>query len=193
LSLAAVRRITMTLALALCLLGCNSVVVNVESEAASEAPSDPLSAAPSTESLAAPSGEPIGIPGSDTLRDICPDDWLEGSLVADRMVEVALGGTFLTPTAIEVGPLDRVVWPLGVHPQTVFVRWPMDYTGVRLADGEVAVLDSAGHLVATTGRNYRLKGQWVVYGSIAGPEHPLPNGGFGGFNACSGREFVIPK
>jgi hypothetical protein len=189
------RRISLaTLGLSLFLLGCSSVAMNDESEAAaSAAPSTLVSTAPSDEPVAAPSGKPTGLVLSDTLREYCPENWVEGLLVADVEVKNGLSGHVqLAPTAIEVGPADAVAWPAGVDPQKwVLIRWPMDYSGLRMADGEVAVLDEAGHLVATTGRKYRLTGDWAVYGSISG--NPLPNGGFDGFNACRGREFVIPQ
>lgn len=34
------------------------------------------------------------------------------------------------------------------------VIWPVGFTGVRLADGEVAVLNQAGNVIATTGKDY---------------------------------------
>ncbi len=34
------------------------------------------------------------------------------------------------------------------------VIWPVGFTGVRLADGEVAVLNQAGKTIATTGKEY---------------------------------------
>jgi hypothetical protein len=37
---------------------------------------------------------------------------------------------------------------------TVPVMWPTGYTGLRLARGEVEVLDEAGKVVATTGKRY---------------------------------------
>ena len=36
------------------------------------------------------------------------------------------------------------------------VMWPTGYTGSRLADGQVAVLDASGVVVATTGREYAI-------------------------------------
>jgi len=36
------------------------------------------------------------------------------------------------------------------------VMWPSGYTGLRLADGHVQVLDVSGHVVATTGREYAI-------------------------------------
>jgi hypothetical protein len=34
--------------------------------------------------------------------------------------------------------------------------WPVGFTGVRLVDGEVAVLDDEGEHIATTGRKYHI-------------------------------------
>ena len=34
------------------------------------------------------------------------------------------------------------------------VIWPFGFTGVRLVGGEVAVLDDAGNVIATTGKEY---------------------------------------
>jgi len=40
--------------------------------------------------------------------------------------------------------------------------WPVGYTGLRLAGGQVVVLDRSGNVVATTGKEY----------AIAPPPHP---------------------
>jgi hypothetical protein len=106
--------------------------------------------------------------------DSCPDQWLEGSLLADvELPNHLIGTTMDNPTVIEVWPLDTVVWPSFVDKgRFESVWWPMDFAAVRLAGGEVAVVDGAGNLVAVTGRKYRLKGEWLVAGSIGGPNFP---------------------
>jgi hypothetical protein len=68
----------------------------------------------------------------------------------------------------------------------------LEYTGVRLADGEVAVLDGAGHLVATTGSKYRLKGQWAVIAAVGGPLFGKPPW-IDGFDVCRGSASVTPQ
>ena len=72
------------------------------------------------------------------------------------------------------------------------MRWPLEYTGLRLAGGEVAVLDGAGHPVATTGTSYRLKGEWAVVGAIGGDLFGEPSW-IDAFNVCRGSEAVIPQ
>ena len=181
------RRVTTTLALALFLLGCGvRTDANVESEAASAAPSRPVSVAPS--------GKPIGVVGYGINGEMpCQGQWADGSLRADVELENRITGTSQGPIALEVWPLDKVEWPPGVEPvRLMAVRWPLEYTGVRLADGEVAVLDGAGHLVAATGRNYRLKGEWAVIGAIGGPLFGEPPW-IDAFNVCRGDGSVIPQ
>ena len=60
---------------------------------------------------------------------------------------------------------DPSAWLVHVVP----VTWPSEYTGVRLANGEVAVVDATGDLVALTGRDYRLGGLMIGVGAVGGP------------------------
>jgi hypothetical protein len=168
---------TTAVVLALCLLGCSA------------APSAPASTTPT---LAPPSGAPIGVVGYGINGDmICQDQWVEGSLRSDVELRDRLLGNSQGPITIEVRPLDTVVWPPGVEPERFLaVRWPLEYTGVRLADGEVAVLDGSGEHVATTGSNYRLKGEWAVVAAIGGPLFGEPSW-IDAFNVCRGSESVI--
>ena len=53
------------------------------------------------------------------------------------------------------------------------IVWPAGFTGVRLANGEVAVLDQAGNVVATTGNEY---------GIARRP--PVPDGGYPAAIGC---------
>jgi hypothetical protein len=116
--------------------------------------------------------------------DSCPDQWVEGSLRADVKLKSHITGTPQNNSiAIEVWPLDTVVWPsFGVQERFEAVWWPMDFGGVRLAGGEVAVMDGAGNLVAVTGRKYRLKGEWLGLGSVGGPD--FPSAWIAAFYAC---------
>jgi hypothetical protein len=182
------RRIATTFTLALSLLGCGSAGMNVESEAASAAPSDPASAAPS--------GIPIGLVGYGTGRETtCQDTWVVGTLLAGVELEDRLLGVPLrNPTTIEIWPLDTVDWPAPseVEPERfVPVRWPLDYTGVELAGGEVAVLDGVGHLVARTGAKVRLRGEWAVVAATGGPLFGEPPW-IDAFNVCRVSGSVAP-
>ena len=137
----------------------------------------------------------MGLVGYGTRGDMaCQGQLAEGSLRADvEVLDRLLGRPERHPTTIEVWPLDTVVWPSGVDPERLVpVRWPLEYTGVRLAGGEVAVVDGAGQLVATTGSNYRLKGEWAVVGAIGGPLFGEPPW-IDAFNVCRGSESVIPR
>jgi hypothetical protein len=197
------RPVAIAFALALCLPGCSARVgVQLESQAASAAPSDlvsaapsdELSAAPSDELLVAPSGKPAGLELYGSVGNTgCPDQ-LEGPLLADVKVERYVWGTY-DGIVIEVSPDDAGVWPepSGVDPwpvPLVPVRWPESHRGVRLADGEVAVVN-AGRLVAMTGMNYRLKGDWAILGSIGGPK--FPHEWIHGFNVCPDMGSVVPQ
>jgi hypothetical protein len=80
--------------------------------------------------LAAPRGEPVDLL---TGVDSCyagGQQGVEGPLVADPEYGTRLNG-------------KPVMWPVG-------------FTGVRLVGGEVAVLDTGGKVVVTTGRRYYL-------------------------------------
>ena len=104
------------------------------------------------------------------------------------------GSRWQSPTTIEVWPLDTVVWPSGIEgpERFVSVRWPLDFTGVQLAGGEVAVLDGAGNVVATTGSKYQLKGQWAVVAAIGGQYFGKPPW-IDGYDVCGESDSVIPK
>jgi hypothetical protein len=119
-----------------------------------------------------PSGEPVSL--TKHGADFCPNQSVEGSLLADvKLQSHRTGASENNSTVIEVWPLDTVVWPsFGDKARFEAVWWPMDFAGVRLAGGEVAVVDGAGNLVAVTGRKYRLKGEWLGLSSIGGPDFP---------------------
>ena len=173
---------TTALALALFLLGCGSV-------------DNPTPR--STELPSAPPGEPIDMIGYGTRGDmVCRDQWIEGSLLAGVAVQDRLVHRWDTyPTTIDVWPLDSIAWPspLGFAPERfVPIRWPLEYTGLQLADGEVAVLDGAGEVLATTGRGYRLKGEWAVVGAVGGPLFGK-GAWIDGFNVCRGSDAVIAQ
>ena len=170
------RRVTTCLALALCLGGCSSA------------------AAPTAEPLPAPSGKRIDFERYGSLSDAACPDQVEGSLRADVDVERYVWGTY-RGIVIEVSPDEAGVWPepSGVDPwpvPMVPVRWPMHYTAVRLADGEVAVVH-AGLQVAMTGKNYRLKGEWAILGSVGGPK--FPHSWIHGFNVCPDSGSVVQQ
>ena len=139
----------------------------------------------------APSGAPIGLIGYGVNGEMpCPGQVAEGALRGDMELHDRLLGNSQGPVTIEVWPLDTVEWPAGVEPERfVAIRWPLEYTGLRLSDGEVAVLDGAGRLVATTGGNYRLRGEWAVVAAIGGPLFGKPPW-IDAFNVCRGGESV---
>jgi len=82
------------------------------------------------------------------------------------------------PTSIDgpAGPINPVVWPSGYNDgrSIVSVTWPSGFTHLRLAGGEVAVLDPHGNVVATTGRRYSLKGAWIIGAPFGFRESPEP-------------------
>jgi hypothetical protein len=154
--LAAVRRVTTTLALALCLLGC-SAAQSGRSATPSGGSAAPLEAPVS----AAPSGYAVSpTPSSDTV-ELRTAEW--------AFPERSDGG-FRCPNDSNVGLL--IVDPEygtaaqnadGIHP----LIWPLGYTARRLPGGEVAVLRSDGAPVAITGRKYRF---WAPHwGGGGGP------------------------
>ena len=116
------RRLWITLGLALFLLGCSPEASSVESEAASAGPSGAVPAAPS--------GEPIGVVGYGINGDMtCRDQWVEGLLRADMELQNRITGSSQGPITIEVWPLDTVGWPSGVAAERFLaVRWPLEYT-----------------------------------------------------------------
>ena len=141
-----------------------------------------------------PIGRTLGLIGYGIQGEMtCPNQWAEGSLRADIELQDRLLGNSQGPITIEIWPLDTVDWPAGVAPERfVALRWPLEYTGLRLAGGEVAVLDGAGHPVATTGSKYRLTGEWAVVGAIGGPLFGEPPW-IDAFSVCRGSESVIAR
>jgi hypothetical protein len=129
-----------------------------------------------------PSGEPVSL--AKHGADFCANHLVEGSLLADvKLPSHRTGATQNNSTVVELWPLDAVVWPsFGEPARFEAVFWPMDFAGVRLAGGAVAVVDGAGNLIAVTGRKYRLKGEWVGLSSIGGSD--FPSTWIEGFYAC---------
>ena len=123
----------------------------------------------------APSGEPVSL---GTLGEGACVQWIEGSLRPTR-----------DGVDIEFTSLDTVDWPDGVDKQSsVSMMWPEGFTGVRVAGGDLAVVDGSGNLVAMTGRNYQLRGGFVTHEA---PGYPGTKG-IGGFLACGEEGSVIP-
>jgi len=71
-----------------------------------------------------------------------------------------------------------------------FVAWPVGFRGVRLAGGEVGVVDPANHLVAITGRRYSLN---VSIGGIGGFADYKGPTWVESYVLCSDLGSVIPK
>jgi hypothetical protein len=178
------RRIGSSLVLALVLAACGS------------APSNPVSTAPTPDALAVQSGEPIGLVGYGVNGDMpCQGAWVEGLLRGDVELHDRLLGNSQGPITIEIWPLDTVEWPAasGVERERfVALRWPLEYRGVRLADGQVVVVDGADKAIAVTGHRYRLEGDWAVVAAIGGPLFGKPPW-IDAFNVCRGSEAVIPQ
>jgi hypothetical protein len=83
-------------------------------------------------------------------------------------------------TAIDLRQPD----PSGQLVRVVAVSWPSPYRGVRLASGEVAIVDATGRLVATTGRDYRIAGLLVSVAAAGGPLFDRGESWWGGFTVC---------
>jgi hypothetical protein len=153
------RRVTTTVALALCLAGC-------------------YSGAPPGQSTA-PSGEPAQL-----LTNIgqCSDLRAEGLLLSNSEHGTDIE---VVPTVIEVQGVDTtVVWPSGNDGTSILpVRWPTGFTAVRLEGGKVSVLDPKGNVVAITGSRYSLTGGWLLEADIGGPSFGGPPR-VAGFEAC---------
>jgi len=129
-----VRRVLAGLALALSLIGCG------------------LARVP------APPGEPVEL-GHLAETDSCKSGTIEGTLTERKpgITRIDLEPGFAWPSLpINAGAGTR-------YPDTsdVTVLWPHDFTGVRLANGGLAVADASGGLVALTGQTYQLEGCWV--------------------------------
>jgi hypothetical protein len=152
-----VHRFTTTLALALCLVGCYSAGSSSRSATPSDGSAAPLEAPAS----AAPSGDAVSpAPSSDTVKlataeghfpersdgmQVCPYHFNLGLLMVDPQYGTAAQNED------------------GMHP----LIWPLRYTARRLAEGEVAVLNRNGAVVATTGKSYRF---WAPeWGADGGP------------------------
>jgi len=159
------RRLATTLALTLFLLGCGSV------------PPPPP-----------PSGEPIYLPvhGTENYCEGRADSpgGMSAWLRADADVfDPIMNTSNRTVTALEL----LTPQPSGVgYPAQVFIAasWPSEYKGVRLADGEIAVLDGAGSLVATTGRKYRVDGLSISVAPVGGPLFGKEFSWIGAFIVC---------
>jgi hypothetical protein len=95
------------------------------------------------------------------MRSVIATLALAGCLLGCGSAPVGLPAPLLTGVdGCWAGGETGLEGPLLVHPEygTTFhdmpVMWPVGFTGVRLARGEVAVLDADGKVVATTGRTY---------------------------------------
>ena len=96
-------------------------------------------------------------------------------------------------TDIRVVPTEVAAWPSpSPGTATVPVQWPLGFTGQRLVGGEIAVLNGAGKVVATTGRSYWLEGGWLVGQAFGPPGEPPPPPRVAGFVACGDTSTVIP-
>jgi hypothetical protein len=177
------RRPTAILALALCLLGCGSAASSGES------------AVPSGTPVGSAIGHtPVGLVTYGRQDMTCQDhQWVEGLLRGDMELKNRITSSSQGPITLEISRFDRVDWPAtGERARFVPVYWPTEYRGVRLAGGEVAVLDGAGHVVATTGRRYRLKGEWAMEAAIGGSLFGAPPW-IDSFDACRDSGSVIPE
>ena len=166
LGVVALRRVTTTLALALCLLGCAAAQSGLSAtpSGGSAAPLEaPVSAAPSSDAvspaassdnvkLATAEGE-FPVQSDGVVR--CPYDHSNVGLL---IVNPEYG------TAAQNGD--------GTHP----LIWPLGYMARRLAGGEVEVLSRNGAVVATTGKKYNFwtpnwarGGDPVEAGNCVGP------------------------
>jgi hypothetical protein len=136
----------------------------------------------------APSGEPVNL--RTDVKD-CGPNWVEGVLLSNSDY-----GTDIEVLSLQASSSEApALMPYGDNgSNTTSVAWPSGFRGVHLTSGEVAVLDSAGKLVAMTGRKYRLKGAMAVAGP-AGPGYSLPNGvsPLQGFGACGDPQSIIPE
>jgi hypothetical protein len=180
---AAVRRHAIAIGLALSLTGCHSGT----SPGSSTSPASTAAEVQPAVVLGTP--VELGCIGCGHVAT-CRDQ-IAGPLRADAKVTTYVGGW--TGIAIEVSPLDTGAWPepSDVDPlQFVGVSWPSDYLGSRLADGEIAVVDGAGRLVGTTGKDYQFRGEWVLAGSTGGPI--FPRSFIEGFSVCGDHRSVIP-
>ena len=112
----------------------------------------------------------------------CHDQAVEGSLVAHRT----------HGTDISVVPSDLAdIWPSGKDGMSLVpVHWPTGCTGVRLGGCQVAVQDPAGNVIATTGRNYLLKGALINSAPLSPLDAPTR---VGWFMACGDGRSVIAK
>jgi len=180
------RRLGMVAALALALVGCHGGPAT-----GSATPPGQTPAATPAEPSATVSGSPVELGCIGCGRVAGCRDALSGRLDADAKVTIYTGGW--NGIAIEVAPLDTGALPAppGVDPlEVVGVSWPAGYSGLRQADGEIALLDGAGRLVAMTGRSYQFEGEWVLGGSTGGPI--FPRDFIMGFSVCDRSGSVTP-
>ena len=109
----------------------------------------------------APKGEPIELlTGGGEGCYPGPSPTLQGPLLVDPEFG----------TAIKVES-SHTTYPFRMEPNgTVLpVMWPTSYTGLRLAGGEVAVLNREGKVVAKTGGRYAIGQQVLTDGNGAFP------------------------
>jgi hypothetical protein len=172
-------------------------ILNAASGLALVACSTPASLAPSHAAIATTAtGDPVEL--VKRWAGVCadnwgPDRWVEGLLVAghdrSRNDGRLTGWTYL---AFRSG----TAWPASIPPDEgmtgeggVAVFWPGGFTGARLPEGELAVTDASGNLVAATGRNYKLK---VQFPTKVIPGYPDASR-IEGMEVCGGSGTVIPE
>jgi len=154
----------------------------------------PASVAPSH--AVVPSGDRVALVNQ--WAGICadnygPDKSVEGRLVAGRDHSASGGGTggwtyLVIPAGAE--------WPTSIRPDEgmigeggVAVFWPDGFTGTALPEGELAVFDSSGNLVAVTGSNCKLKVQLPIKFAAGYPDATR----FEGMQVCPGSGTVISE
>jgi hypothetical protein len=121
----------------------------------------------------APSGQPAKLDEATSCSDNANHRWkVEGVLRADVSVVDPLSGPRHSVTALEITGVKTGASPEPDPSQwivhVVSVRWPSQYSGVGLANREIAVVDATGHLVAMTGRTYQLDGVMIFGGAVGG-------------------------
>ena len=140
-----------------------------------------------------PSGEPVVLythPGD------CYDhfQWVEGKLLPDPGAGTDIDVTAITDPTDPSLTVDGVAWGSSGNtspPRIVPLQWPVGFTGVRLAEGQIAVVDPTGNLVALTGHTYAFKGASVI--EIYALGNAAPPGWVSEFNVCRDRGSVIAK
>lgn len=176
---ATIPRVSATLVIALVVVGCAGVAGEPAPVQPAATRPAPTKAAPTQE--LAPSGEPVeldhyGLDCSDSTRGS-----VEGTLLADAPIyNPMFESSEPVLTAIDLRQPD----PSGQLVRVVPVSWPSEYRGVRLATGEVAIVDAAGNLVAMTGRDYRIEGLLVAVAAAGGPLFDRGESWWGGLTVC---------